>query len=302
MVRQTEARSPIALGAYISRCPGDPLELDRFADEIGRPPAIVMWYEQWGGWDNGRLRLWEVQEVARRGATPLITWDPWDPTAGLDQPTYRLVNIVRGKFDAYVDFWANELARYGQPVYLRFGHEMNGNWYPWSAGVNGNTAAVYIAAWRRIQRRFVKAGARNVRWVWSPSIEFAGSTPLDQLYPGDAYVDWVGLDGYNWGTSQSWGQWGEFDELFIPSYRRLRSLTAKPLMIAETASTEVGGDKAGWIRRAFLDHLPHLFPNVKAVIWFHENKETDWRVSSSPEALAAFREAAHAQYFQGALP
>lgn len=302
---QRHSRTPgggsVALGAYVFNCPGRPDGIDRYAEEIGRMPAIVMWYTQWGGWDNGRLRLQDVQEVAARGAVPLITWDPWNPYAGFHQPEYRLVNIARGAFDGYIDSWAKQLAGYGQRVYLRFGHEMNGDWYPWCAGVNGNTAADYVAAWRRIYRRFAKANASNVRFVWSPNVQYAGSTPLAQLYPGSAYVDWVGLDGYNWGTSHPSGQWLDLKDLFMSTYQQVLSITSKPMMIAETASTELGGDKAAWIRRAFLDQLPALFPNVRAVIWFNENKETDWRVSSSPETLAAIREAASHPYLQGRL-
>lgn len=293
--------APVALGAYVFNGPGDPQELDRFANEIGRSPAIIMWYEQWGGWDQGRLRLREVEAVLSRGATPMITWDPWDPYAGLDQPAYRLVNIALGHFDAYIDSWATALASVGQPVYLRFGHEMNGDWYCWCAGVNGNSAADYVAAWRHMHDRFVAAGATNVRWVWSPNIEYAGSTAFADLYPGDAYVDWVGLDGYNWGTSKAGKAWLSFEGIFLGSYQRLLSLTAKPMMIAEMASTEVGGDKAAWIRQAFLDQLPTTFPKVRAVTWFHENKETDWRVTSSAAALAAFQEAAGSPYLQGRL-
>lgn len=292
---------PVALGAYIFNSPGDPTEINRFTEDIGRPPAIVMWYEQWGGWDDGKLRLQELREVVSRNATPMITWDPWDPGAGLDQSAYRLDNIVRGHFDRYIDSWSTQLADEGLPVLLRFGHEMNGDWYSWCAGCNGNTAADYIAAWRHVHDRFAAAGATNVRWVWCPNVEFAGSTPLDRLYPGDAYVDWVALDGYNWGSSRDDGEWRRFEDVFLPSYQRLLTLTSKPIMIAETASTEIGGDKATWISQAFLEQLPARFPKVRAVIWFHENKETDWRVSSSPAALAAFREAAGSAYLQGRL-
>ncbi len=295
-------RSPIALGAYIAGTPDDPTQIDCFAEEIGHHPAIVMWYEQWGGGDLGQLRLGELEEVISRGATPMITWEPWDPAAGLDQPAYRLENIAGGDFDAYIDSWATALVGLDQPVYLRFGHEMNGDWYPWCAGRNGNTAADSIAAWRHLHGRFSAAGATNVRWVWSPNIEFAGSTPLDQLYPGDDYVDWVGLDGYNWGTSQDGKVWESFENLFLPSYQRLITLTAKPMMIAEMAATELGGDKAAWIQDAFLTQLPVTFPRVRALVWFNEHKETDWRVSSSATALAALRAAANDAYFQGALP
>lgn len=265
-------------------------------------PAIVMWYEQWAGWDQGRLRRRDLEVVASRGAVPMITWDPWDPTAGLCQPAFHLNRIVQGDFDAYIDSWANGLATFGRPVYLRFGHEMNGDWYLWCPGVNGNTDEDYVDAWRHIHRRFTSVGTPNVQWVWSPNIEYAGSRALASLYPGDAFVDWLGIDGYNWGTSRAGKSWESFADLFGPSYRELKALTSKPIMIAETASSEVGGDKAAWISDAFLTQLPVHFPAVRAVIWFNENKETDWRAASSPSSLASFREAIAHPYFGGRLP
>ena len=284
-----EAASAIALGAYVAGAPNEPAQIDAFVELVGRMPAVVMWYEQWRGWDNGAFRPAQLHEVKRRGAKPMITWDPWNPWAGLDQPEFRLARIASGRHDKYVDSWARGLKTYGKPVFLRFGHEMNGNWYPWGAGVNGNRPADYVAAWRHLHRRFAKIGARNVRWVWSPTVAYEGSTPLAELYPGDGYVDWVALDGYNWGTSLPGKRWESFTEIFLPSYRELLELTEKPIMIAETASTELGGDKAQWVRNAFLNELPTTFPRVRAVVWFQEDKETDWRVSSSEAALAAFR-------------
>jgi hypothetical protein len=58
-------------------------------------------------------------------------------------------------------------------------------------------------------------------------------------------------------------------------------------MIPETACAEVGGDKAAWIN-ALLPTLRQSFPAIKALVWFHMNKETDWRVDSSAGAKDAF--------------
>jgi hypothetical protein len=90
--------------------------------------------------------------------------------------------------------------------------------------------------------------------------------------------------------------------VFEPSYGKLGDMTDKPMMIAETASTEFGGDKAAWIRQGFLDEALVRFPRVRAIIWFHENKETDWRVDSSPASLVAYSEVAASSSYQGRLP
>lgn len=290
----------VALGAFIPDAPGDPAAIDAFADRVGRTPAVVLWYQHWGGasayFDPALLDM-----VIARGAMPMITWEPWVPNGGVDQPAYSLAAIARGDFDDYVDSWAVALAADGRTVYLRFGHEMNGTWYPWAAGVNGNTAADYVAAWRHVRGRFTAVGAINVRWVWSPNVAFGGSTAMTDLYPGDAYVDWLGLDGYNWGTSQSWSRWQSFAQAFGASYATITATARKPVMIAETASTELGGDKAAWISAAFAHAIPTEFPLVRAVVWFDADKETDWRIDSSEAALAAYRLVAADPAYRGTL-
>src|SRR5436305_951631 len=161
---------------------------------------------------------------------------------------------------------------------------MNGDWFSWGIGVNGNTSADYVAVWRHVVDIFRQENATNVRWVWCPNVMDTPQSVFAALYPGDSYVDWVGLDGYNWGTSQPgdrYKQWTKLSDIFGASYDALIALTTKPLMIAETASTELGGDKAAWITQGLLTDLPARFPAVRAVIWFDENKETDWRVNSS---------------------
>lgn len=286
---------------FVNGAPGDPALLDAVASQIGRMPAIVLWYQAWGG-NYATFDPSLLQTIAARGAMPMITWEPWSPSGGLDQPAYQLSAIARGDQDAYIDTWANGIAAYGGPVYLRFAHEMNGSWYPWAAGVNGNSSVNYIAAWRHVHDRFAAAGATNVRWVWSPNVVFPGSTPLDSLYPGDAYVDWVGLDGYNWGTSQSWSSWQSLGDVFAPSYAELTALTAKPIIITETASSESGGDKAAWIDEGLRTHLPEWFPNVRAIVWFNQPKETDWQIDSSTTSLDTFRQIATSQLYSATLP
>jgi beta-mannanase len=222
-----------------------------------------------------------------RGARPMITWEPWDYQLGPNQPTYRLSTFRDGSHDAQIRRWAFEIAAWGQPLLLRFGHEMNGNWYPWSEQTNGNKSGDFRSAWQRVHRIFAAAGANNVQWVWSPNVEYAGSTPLPGLYPGDRDVDWVGVDGYNWGPYDPSKTWSSFASIFDPTLQTVRRLTTRPIMIAEVASTEIGGSKAAWITD-FLHNVQNE-AGVRAFIWFDENKEQDWRIRSSPEAATAFR-------------
>ncbi len=177
---------------------------------------------------------------------------------------------------------------YGGPLVIRFAHEMNGTWYPWAQGVNGNGAGDYAAAWRRVVSVFRAQRVMNVQWFWSPNVPFEGSTPLAGLYPGDDVVDRVGLDGYNWGTSQSWSRWQSAAEVFGPGLAQVRALSTRPFFIGEIGSAEDGGDKAAWIRDlwSWLDSVPE----VRGLTWFHLQKEADWRIWSSQASLDAFRD------------
>ncbi len=292
---------PIAFGAYVSGAPWDPSLIDRYTALVGVAPSIVMWYQDWvhpGVRDFDPVKM---NAVAARGAMPMITWEPWDYTAGANQPAYSARAIAGGAYDPFIRDWARAAAGWGKPFYLRFAHEMNGNWYPWAVGVNGNTGADYVAMWTHVHGLFAQEGAGNVRWVWSPNVAYPGSSALAAGFPGDDAVDWAALDGYNWGTSQSWSQWTSFVATFDASYTAIAQLTRRPIMIGETASTKLGGDKAAWITQGFLIDLPSRFPRIRAVIWFDENKETDWRVNSSDTSLAAYRKVAAAPLYQGRI-
>jgi len=292
----------VALGAYISGAPWDPSRIDEFNAMVGTPPSVVMWYQDWAHVGVREFDARKMDAVVSRGAVPMVTWEPWNHAGGVNQPEYTLRSINRGKHDAYIRQWAQDSAAWGKPFYLRFAHEMNGDWNSWSPGVNGNTTAQYISAWRRVHDIFGQEGATNVRWVWSPNVESDGSVPFNKVYPGDAYVDWLGIDGYNWGTTQSWSSWTGLAAVFGPSYDKLAAMTHKPMMIAETASAESGGDKAAWIKKGLLEDVPSRLPRVRAVVWFHENKEADWRIDSSAGSLAAYKQAAAAPVYGGRLP
>jgi hypothetical protein len=284
-VRTTSSTMPV--GLTVPWGPLDTTALAARTSAIGVTPAHLMWYTGFGEAPD----VTKLRAVTATGATPMVTWEPWVWTGGVNQPTYSLSRFLAGDFDRYITQWADTLAAYGGPVDLRFAHEMNGTWYPWAAGVNGNTAAQYVAVWQRVHGIFQARGATNVRWVWSPNVTYPGSTPLAQVYPGHAYVDLIAVDGYNWGTSQSWSRWETPQQVFDTTFRELRVLApGKPLLIGETASAEAGGSKATWIGDLFTYVATQ--PDVRGIIWFDENKETDWRIASSTASATAFRTAA----------
>lgn len=285
----TTVRPPISSDSlrFGVSTPGGPLassELDAVATLVNENPSIVMSYKDF----SQAAPIADLNAVDARGATSLITWEPWLWSGnGANQPAYALDRITAGDFDTYIQQWGTALASWGKPVMLRFAHEMNGNWYPWAESANGNGAGDYVAAWRHVHDVVAATGAINVKWVWTPNVPYWGSTPLSGLYPGAAYVDIVGLDGYNWGTAASWSTWTSPSALFGDGLTALRSLApGKQIMISETASAEAGGSKANW-NSALVSYLAAQ-PDITAFVWFHHNKEVDWRINSSTTSASAF--------------
>ncbi|YCQ22906.1 beta-mannanase (plasmid) [Arthrobacter sp. Z4-13] len=268
---------------------GGPLasaELDEVSRLAGESPSSVLFYKDF----LQGPPISEMNAVRARGAVPLVTWEPWAWGGGVDQPAYSLDRIAAGDFDARITQWGQALAAWGYPVQLRFAHEMNGDWYPWAEGVNGNEPGDYVQAWRHVHDVMAATGASNVSWVWSPNAPYWGSTDLAGLFPGAGYVDIVGLDGYNWGTSAVWSGWISPQDLFAPGIAQLRSLApGMPILIAETASSEAGGSKAAW-NTDLVSYLSAQ-PDVAGFVWFHMQKEADWRINSSDASAAAFKSA-----------
>jgi beta-mannanase len=135
------------------------------------------------------------------GAVPELTWMPCSFTAGCTPAhnPYPLRDIAAGTYDSYITSIADAAKAFGAPVIMRFAHEMNANWYPWGS-VNGNTPAQYIAAWRHVVHIFNARGAANAEWLWTPNKhgpKSGGSCNLCAWYPGDSYVTFTGVDGYN---------------------------------------------------------------------------------------------------------
>lgn len=224
------------------------------------------------------------------GAVLVLTLEPYDfSEGGTDQPEYRLSRIIDGSWDAELGAWARQVAAARSTVMIRFAHEMNGTWYPWSEQVNGNASGDYVDAWRHVVSLFRAEGATRALWVWSPNVAEPGTALLGELWPGRGYVDAIGLDGYNWGTTRPDTAWRSPGEVFGATLAQVRRIApGTPVLITETASSELGGDKARWVRELFAWVREH---DVAALVWFAYDKEADWRPNSSSRSEQAFERA-----------
>lgn len=256
------------------------------ATKLGTTVPLHLTYYAWeDDWTRGN-----TADDLRSGRIPFVNWELFG--AVLD-------DIIAGKDDAMIQQRAVAAKNLNAKLFVDFGAEMNGDWSPWSGAENGKSADKYVAAYRHVHDVFVEQGATNVIWAFCPNVtsepDASWNEPLD-YYPGDTYVDWMCVDGYNWGTSDSWGAWQSFHDVFVEIYPTLAS-KQKPILIGEMASTELGGNKGEWIAQ-IIPTLKTDFPLIKGLIWFDIDKETDWRISSSAASEAAFKALANDPYFK----
>ncbi len=280
--------SGCAVGAFVNGMEN----LESFQKTIQKKLAAVLFYVHW----PEPFPLFDVDAIQANGSIPLLTWEPW-----ITHELGTLEAIASGSYQDYVRTFLVSAKDWGKPLFLRFAHEMNGNWYPWDGFHNGEAAGAekYKRAWATIYNVREELKAENVKLVWCPNNTDQPSASWNiarAYFPGDRYVDWIGVDGYNWGFAS----WEAFDFVFGKIYRELTALTKKPLMIGEFASAEQGGSKAEWIADAF-SRIKNDYSRLKLFCWFNINKERDWRIVSSTEAEAAFRQAIGDSYFLESL-
>jgi Glycosyl hydrolase family 26 len=247
----------------------------------GKKVSIIMGYTEWtDGGDRKNFNVSWFDQIRAHGSIPMLTW----------QPFVSLQTISNGNYDAYITKWAQDSKAWGHPYFLRYAHEMNGDWYPWSERVNNSKPGDYVKAWKHVHDIFTANGVHNVTWVWCPNTDYPGATPLAGLYPGDTYVDWTCIDGYNHGGET-------FSQVFKQTYDELLQIApTKPIMIGETNSAE-DGNKPQWVTDALSVQLPQNFPNIKALVWYNFSGYKGMVINSSQAALDAFKAGIASPYY-----
>ncbi len=271
-VRGTAAPLPSGrfyLGVRETGIPGPWAPISRFGRAVHAHPALVLYYSNW----REPFQFALARTAWAHHASLVVQIQPW---------SISLRAIAAGRYDSYLRSFASQVRDFGHPVVIGFGHEMNGTWYPW--GYRHQPAAAFVAAWRHMVTVFDRLGARNVTWLWTISHDTTKTGPLRDYWPGARYVTWVGVDGYYFRRSDTFGS------VFGPKLRQVRRLTSKPVILSETGIGQV----AGQARK-----LPGLFAGIRrdhltGLLWFDVAQHTgryhqDWRLEGHPAALAAFR-------------
>jgi Glycosyl hydrolase family 26 len=245
-------------------------QIGEFGNAVGRQPNVVLQFSDWGSPFPETL----AAMLRVHGAESLIQLEP----SGIS-----LASIADGSDDWYLKSYAEQLRDFGSPVILSFAPEPNGNWYPW--GWTRLPPSVYVAAWQHVVSSLRSYGATNVTWLWTANVTYPGAGPLADYWPGDAYVDWVGIDGYFTMAGDT------FSSLFMPTITALRAFTAKPILLSETAVGPVAGQ---------IQTIPGIFAGIQnnrllGLVWFDEAQDDgiyhqDWRLEDDPAGIDVFRQ------------
>ncbi len=236
----------------------------------------------------------KINEVIENGYIPMITLEDHFVNSNPSTKQPNLYSIIEGHFDSFFSDWAKQIKDVNGIVLLRILHEFNGDWYPWCIAKNDKNPELLIKAYKHIHDIFKKQQATNVKFIWCPNSMSAPQEKWNYIldaYPGDGYVDYVGLDIYNGAGKGS--VWRSFRKEGIENYFLLtEKFPSKPLFICETASRErtasepkAAQDKAGWIKQ-MTETLTADMSEVKLLVWFNE-KET-FKINSSENSQGAF--------------
>lgn len=274
-------KNPLLWGVYLDNL----YSLADFEKKVGKQPDIFATFIHWG---NNKEFPGDIAPIVKDSdKTLLIYWEAMDYNDPSPvQPRFNYDSVLSGYWDEYIRSFANDARAYGGPVILVPFTEMNGDWSAWSGTINNNSAEKHIAAYRRIRTVFRERKADNVKFGWAANNDDVPETEANRFenyYPGDEYVDYIGVDGFNF--DDPWQNW---DEVFGRSLKRLATMSDKPIFIFSTACAE-GPKKPEWIRKGLGSRIKD-YPQVIGWIWFNEKKEKDWRPDSDSESLSVFRD------------
>ncbi|MBV8414015.1 MAG: endoglucanase [Verrucomicrobia bacterium] len=266
-------------------------ELRTLVSDTGVQPRLVLFYLQWPQKpEAGEFPGLALRAIESIGALPVLTWEPMFVDSEKGEQMIPAEHVTTGKYDLYLEQFARGCRQFGKLMLIRFAHEMNLARYHWGGAASEfgpDSPARYRAMYRYVVAKFRAQRVDNVRWVFCPNADSVPAAQWNRIaayYPGDDVVDVVGLDGYNWGTTQTkaangWdSQWRTFESVFSAPLKELKQIAPrKPVGVFETSSADLGGNKEEWVMSA-LDSARSL--GLGALVWFQVNKEIDWRLQT----------------------
>lgn len=232
------------------------------------------------------------------------------------EPLYTFDKILNGDFDADLQAWASAARDFGTPLIAEYGVEVNGEWFSWNGmwygagkldGYGDPTIADGPEQFRDVYRHIIQISrdekADNITWVFhvnNQDIPDEDWNRLEQYYPGDEWIDWLGVSAYGAQTPME-TEWPEFRDLMDAVYPRLEALSPdKPIVLLEfgAAANNPLGDQAAWARSALTDIISFRWPRLICFSWWNEAwpnddnpaHDTTMRVQDNPALAAVFQE------------
>lgn len=272
---------------------GSPVaQKNAYARTVGVQPNILKRFIEWG---TPLDKAWATS-LWKAGAIPQIELESWPYAGGL-----TLKQVAAGKGDAYVRQLAKDIRAINVPVVISFAHEFNADWYPWGFCSRPKKKPVadvcktrpkqwpsdFVKAWKRMHGLFGSAGATNAIWLWQANqISARPENRLKYWYPGNSYVDWVGIVGYYYASNKVNHT---FAKLFVPTINEVHTFSKKPILIPEVGSQPSARQK--YDVRDFLRGVAGR-KDVIGFMWFNipkPNEHVDWRITARADSLKAFR-------------
>lgn len=258
---------------------------DQVENAYGRKHAVYLTYTSWGENAKGDSTYFPIKFAEAAKAQGAGIQIGLEPDGGLSQV----------KDDEYIREFARQAKASGIPIFIRFASEMNGEWVPWYTK-NGQE---YIEKFRLVHDIFEEE-APNVAMVWSPN--FLPRDNISKYYPGDKYVDWVGVSLYT--IPYSHGEiklGGNPIDYLLPIYETYKN---KPIFISEGAishySFEQNKDYGTWAvgqLHNMYSYMPKMFNRVKAIHYFnldksttsYDNSNNNYDIGKNPLMLSTYK-------------
>lgn len=279
-------------------------------NETGIAPEMIVFYLQWLPSNQYHPITESLEAIWNSGAVPCLTWEPMTIVDQMEK-SIPYEEILNGRYDVYLSLMAAEIKLWKKPLIIRFAQEMNLERYHWGTDKENfgpHSPEVYIKIFRYVVDLFKKQKVFNVLWAFCPNVDSVPNQEWNhasKYYPGDHYVDILGMDGYNWNINekeafskkQSWTlPWRSFEQIFQPLYDQLKEINPhKPIIVFETASVNRLGDpkKSTWIQNAI--QVAKKW-GIKGIVWFQVKKEEDWRINQENDDDTSFIEPSHPSF------
>ncbi len=288
-----------------------PADVARYEAAVGKKAAYVYFSQQWFEGEEFPVRACEwIRQLGKVPYIRLMTWS--EAEEGKRETHYTVPAIAAGKFDEAFTRWASAARAFGSPVMVEWGIECNARWFPWNAswyrkssgGTEGGGPACFVAAYRRLITTMRAAGAANITWVWhinnSDEPEAAWNS-LENYYPGDDFIDWIGVSDYGARTPFEKEDLPEFRTQMDAVYGRLTKLApTKPVLVSEfgCASGNPRVKASEWAADSLADLFSKRWPRVAGFCWWNEiwendgnrHRDTDMIIMDDAALRRAFKE------------